>query len=460
MSVVSERPNVLIFIPHDLGDHLGCYGHATVESPRLDRLGEEGVRFTSYFNTAPECTCSRGSMMTGLYAHQNGLMGLATWGWELNESAIHLARRMADGGYRTHLFGFQHETAGPPERLGYGHVHTGPERESLRAGNVCEDVARFLGGEDARNGGPWLACAGFKDMHRPWPEESTFDPDAVEVPPYLPDNETIRRDVARLHQNILDMDTAVGRALDALRDNGLDKNTLVLFTTDHGIGFPHAKATFYDPGIHIPLLARWPDGLPAGRTVEALLSNVDFTPTVLDLCGCPAPDGLAGRSFAPLLRGEPYEERDAVFGSVLYDVSYDPMHFVRTRTHKYIRSFAATPEEAAGADPEVLCTFRGGRWVRLDDADVMSRESWRIMDKSYPPPPPEELYGLEADPVEMDDIAGRPASAGILDDMRRRMRDFMERTDSPLLSGHVPPPDIQKERRAAHVKRLFGEEAK
>ena len=117
--MANRGPNVLIFLPHDLGDTLGCCGHATVRTPHLDGLAARGARFANYFTPAPECTPSRGCMFTGLYTHQHGLMGLSNFGWELAPSAPHLAQRLRLAGYHTHLFGLQHETDNPPASLGY-----------------------------------------------------------------------------------------------------------------------------------------------------------------------------------------------------------------------------------------------------------------------------------------------------------------------------------------------------
>jgi arylsulfatase A-like enzyme len=176
---------------------------------------------------------------------------------------------------------------------------------------------------------------------------------------------------------------------------------------------------------------------------------VDFTPTILECCGLPEPDGLAGRSFLPLVEGRDYTEREAVFGALFYDVSYDPMHYVRTRTHKYIRSFAVTPEEAAGADPGVLPVFTGGNWVRVDDLDVLSSPAWQSMACDCAKPPREELYDLAADPLEQHNLADDPASGSLLDEMRRAMEEMMERTSSPLRNGgHVPPTEVQREKAA------------
>ena len=124
MSCSSDRPNVIIMIPHDLGVCLGCYGNAGVRTPHIDRLAHEGVTLTNHFAAAPECTPSRANMFTGLQTHQTGLMGLCHRGWEFDDDAVHLAQHLRNGGYETHLFGNQHETQGDPARLGYEHVHS------------------------------------------------------------------------------------------------------------------------------------------------------------------------------------------------------------------------------------------------------------------------------------------------------------------------------------------------
>lgn len=436
-------PNVLVFIPHDLGDTLGCYGYSAVRSPHLDALARRGVRFSNCFTTSPECTPSRGGLWTGLYPHQNGLMGLSNFGWSLRPEVKHVARHLAEAGYDTHLFGFQHECKGDPSAMGYGHVHATGMRPATE---VCRDVREFLKGAAARAGRPWFVCAGFRDVHRPWKAETSFSADTMKVPPYLPDNKAVRNDLALFLQAILDMDAAVGETLEALRATGLDRETLVIFTTDHGAAFPRAKATLYDPGLRVPLVMHWPGHVEGGEVFDELISNLDVTPTLLNACGGTLPDGLEGRSFLPLLEHRDYEERDAVFGALFYDVAYDPMHYVRTKTHKYIRSFAVTDRDARGADPEVLSSFRAGQWIRVDDLDVLTSAAWQSMETPCPRPPAEELYDLREDPWEQRNLADEAPAQDVLKAMRGRMKEMMVRTSSPLLDGgHVPPPEAQRE---------------
>jgi arylsulfatase A-like enzyme len=444
MQPSERRPNILLFIPHDLGDHLRCYGHASVRSPNLDRLASRGVRFTDYFTAAPECTPSRAGMFTGLYTHQNGLMGLTHRGWELNPDAEHLAKRLWRGGYQTYLFGWQHEAGGAASELGYNHLLS---QRNCRAAAVCDEAAAFVQSPAACGAKPWFACLGFIEVHRPWSEETPFSPEAVEVPAYLPDNPATRTDLARFHHSIEQMDTAVGRVLDALEKSPAAQDTIVIFTTDHGIPFPRAKSTFYDAGIRLPFIIRRPGRIDGGRTVGQLLSNLDLCPTLLEAAGLPVPDGLEGRSFWPLLGGRLYKEREEVCGALFYDSCYDPMHMVRTRRYKYIRSFAVTPEDARGADAATLARHKRGLWIRADDSDVQSSLTWQSIEPGgpFPMPPAEELYDLENDPLEQNNRADDPALAPVLGDLRARLRAMMERSHSPLLHGHVSP-DLSRTR--------------
>ncbi|HEX6972506.1 MAG TPA: sulfatase-like hydrolase/transferase, partial [Limnochordia bacterium] len=291
-----HRPNIVMVITHDTGDQLGCYGHP-VATPHLDALAAEGLCFDRYFCTAPQCSPSRASILTGLYPHTNGMMGLAHRGWELYTDVRCLPQYLAAAGYHTHLFGFQHE-ASDPHRLGYEQVIPA----TRRADGVSQAVADFL---DARPTGPFFVMAGFTEAHRPFdqPGYEADPPEQVRVPPYLPDLPPIRREIGQLQGLVKAIDRGVGRILAALERHPARENTLFIYTTDHGIAMPRAKGMLYDPGVRTALLMRWPAGVPGGRRIDALLSNVDLLPTLLEAARAPLPAGLHGRSFLPLLMG-------------------------------------------------------------------------------------------------------------------------------------------------------------
>jgi len=412
------RPNILQLVCHDLGRHLGCYGRASVQTPNLDRLAAEGVRFANSFCTSPGCSPSRAALATGRYPHSNGCMGLAhgTFGWELAEEERPVASLLREAGYTAALFGLQHVTF-HVERLGFDAVR--PERT---ADQVASNLASYL--REIRGAGPLYLEVNFFEPHRPF-DYGGVAPDTergVELPPYLPDNAASRAEVAALQGAIRKADSAVGEILAALEAAGRARETLVLFTADHGLAMPRAKGTLLDAGIEVALIARWPGVASAGAVCEELVSNVDVLPTYLEAAGVPVPAGVQGHGFLPLLRGESGPARDAVFAEKTYHEHYDPQRCIRTRDHKLIQRFEASNRAYLPTDimsgpafPAAIPDLAGGRSML-------------------------ELYDLRQDPLERRNLAEDPQAAPVLHDLGRRLRDWMRETTDPLLRGPVPSP--------------------
>jgi arylsulfatase A-like enzyme len=418
------QPNVVLVHWHDVGTHLGTYGHPTVASPRVDALAEEGVRFDRAFCSAPLCSPARGSLFTGRYPHSNGLMGLAHLGWEYHPDERTMPMVLRDAGYRTSLIGLQHESSDPTS-LGFDEVTQIGGSEQY-----CDPVADLAGRYLRAQAGarePFFLTVGFFEAHRPYPagRYEHAEPSGLEVPGFLPDNEHTRADLAGFAGSITAADAATGRVLDALADAGLADDTLVLFTTDHGIAFPRAKSTLYDPGLHVALVMRPPGSwrLPA-RPCPELVSHVDVLPTLCELLDVPVPDGVQGHSFAPWLRGEEHDFPDAVFGEKnFHDVGqYDPTRCVRTAEHKYIRSYERRP-------------------VLLLPGDIAGGEtSEGLGDDHLRPRPPEELYDLRDDPLEQRNLAEDPDHAGLRVQLAERLDAWQRETDDPLLGGPLGRP--------------------
>ncbi|MBI2302384.1 MAG: sulfatase, partial [Armatimonadetes bacterium] len=331
-----DRPNLLFIITHDTGRHMGGYGLG-VETPRIDALAAEGVRFQNLFCTAPQCSPSRASAITGLMPHSNGMIGLAHRGFRLHPEVATTPKLLGAAGYDTWLFGVQHEST-DPATLGYQHRIKG-EPNAVDCHCVTAKVLDWLASGPRR---PFFASVGFFQTHRVFSDSGDAPTDGIHVPPYLPDEPRIRRDFCDFNLDLAKVDECVGAILDALERAGLVENTLVVFTTDHGVAFPGAKGTLMEPGIGIGGVMRGPGGFDGGREIEALTSNLDFLPTFCELAEVEAPP-LHGRSLLPLVRGQVAELRDEVFIELTYHAAYDPMCGVRTRTHKYIRSYEYRP---------------------------------------------------------------------------------------------------------------------
>lgn len=423
---MTERPNILVMIVHDLGTHLHCYGHDTIRSPRLDRLASEGVRFTNHFACATFCSPSRGAYFTGKYPHSNGLMGLVNLGWDLPDGNVTDAQHFGAGGFETFLFGLQHEVK-DVERLGFQNV---PECRSRQGADVAAAVGEFLGSRGPGDT-PFYARVGFLDVHRfgdgYMPYDDTAPPvDSVEVPAFLEDTPGARREIAQFHECVSQMDTAVGQILDALESNGHADNTLVVFTTDHGIDFPGAKSTLYDPGIRTSLLMRYPGRWSAGAVYDDLLSGVDLLPTLLTATGLEATPELEGRSFLPLLNGLPYEPNQHIF-SERNTSPGDTKRCVRTQHWKYIRNFDSGPRI------ELTSGMRTGLVGRdLGDAHKTPRE-------------PVELYDMDSDPHEQVNLAGHAEFAEAEQALRTTLDTWMHETNDALLAGPIQRPAEESE---------------
>lgn len=430
---MQRRPNILVVHCHDLGDYLHCYGAATVQSPRLDAFAAQGVRFAQSYCTAPQCSPSRASLFTGRYPHANGVMGLchADFAWDLHPEERHLGQILAGRGYATAAVGIIHETRSGAKRCGYER-HSGRPFAAEAVDAAIEELAR-LGQDPAK---PFYLSVGFIEPHRlaDGPEaDHTFlgahleadDALGVAVPPYLADTPGTRTELAELQGAIGHVDAQFGRLMDALAAQGLDDNTLVVFTTDHGYAMPRAKCSLYEPGLRVALMLRLPNrpGWHGGRVTDPMIQNIDVLPSLLDLLGLPKPDNLHGRSFAPLLDSGNYTPRDVVFGEMTYHDYYDPRRSIRTARYKLILNFTAAP---FFMDPS---------------------QSWRPRSDVVTPPnharayhPLVELYDLEQDPWEQRNLAEDEVWAGIRRDLLARLHRHMTQTGDPLLAGTVRSP--------------------
>jgi N-sulfoglucosamine sulfohydrolase len=432
-----SHPNILIMVCHDLGRFLGCYSVPTVQTPHIDRLAGQGIRFTRAFCTAPQCSSSRASMYTGRYPHSNGVLGLThgNFGWDLHPEERHLGQILRDSGYTTALLGIHHES----RRLSPEEVAARCGMDVLlppATGERLSQQAAALIEQRARGDQPFYLQIGFEEPHRLYaadePDYEGFigdyiQPDSsqgITIPGYLRNTPGGRAELAELQGAIRYVDRAIGQILGALDRLGLAENTIVVLTTDHGLALPRAKCTLYDPGIEAALIMRYPRrGWQAGSTRDALISNVDLLPTLLDLAGIMTHERVQGRSFAPLLDGAAYESRDAIFSEMTYHDYYDPQRCIRTDRYKLIAFFAAAP---AFMDPT---------------------QSWRPRSDPVVPEQPAlafhpliELYDLDADPWERHNLAGDPAYAAVRRDLAARLMAWMRDTGDPLLAGAVTSP--------------------
>ena len=435
------RPNILLFHCHDLGRYLGCYDRKTVQTPNIDGLAAEGVRFSNSFCAAPQCSPSRAAMFTGRYPTTNGVMGLthSRFAWELHQSERHLAGQLAKAGYYTASIGVMHETQQDARYWGY--VERYEKREDAATAREVSDATidflrRRAQTANSREA-PFFVSAGVYEPHRiaGSAEEDHLGfigdhikPDSelgIEVPTYLRDDEGTREELAELQGAIQHVDAQFGRVLETIHELGLREHTLVVFTTDHGVALPRAKCTCYDPGIEVALIARLPSrsGWNGGRQIDALISNLDLMPSLCEIADARVPTGVQGRSWVPLVDGNDYAPNEEVFSELTYHDYYDPMRAIRTNRYKLIVFFSAAPSY------------------------MPPTQSWKPRSSpklpTHPPlsyHPDVELYDLDEDPSEHQNLAEETDYQQIKRRLLNRLFEHLSSIEDPILKGPVPSP--------------------
>ena len=264
---------------------------------------------------------------------------------------------------------------------------------------------------------------GFFETHRSYFEPTSVRDTLYSAPPaHLPDVPVTRQDMAAFKASARSLDHGVGSVLNALVSSGLVEDTLVVFTTDHGLALPGSKATLTDRGTGVTLIARGPHGFTGGKVIDALVSQIDIYPTLTELAGLERPDFLQGESLMPLMRGETPSVRDEVFTEITYHAAYEPQRAIRTDRHKYIRRYIDGPPVLANIDDSAT-------------KDLMIDLGW-----AERPVEREQLYDVLVDPNETVNLAADPGYADVRAELAARLEAWQRETDDPLLDGDVPAP--------------------
>lgn len=408
-----KRANIVWLIGEDMGCELGCYGYPLVQTPHLDALAAGGVRFANAFCTTPVCSPSRSAFNTGCYAIRTGM---------------HQHRSHRDDGYV------------PPQGVEFIHVALRAQGYHVSCGNYLGD-GRFHPGKTDFNcsgapgydgadwsgrhpGQPFFSVVNFYEPHRgpSWAQAKALaqrvDPAAVTLPPYLPDDPVVREDFATYLDMIHVLDTRVGEVVARLRAEGELDNTILCFFGDNGRCNIRGKQWCYDQGLHVPLIISWPRRLEPGVD-HRLVSLIDVTATCLPIGGAPRPGLLDGRDLFDVAMGA----RDAIFASRdRCDTTRDRVRAVRTARYKYIRNFH--PEQPYTQANEYIETWYPALGVLKARAAAGTLTAAQALFMA-PQKPAEELYDLSQDPHEVINLAGDPAHAATLRNLRARLDAWM-----------------------------------
>ncbi len=440
-----DRPNILFAIADDWGwPHASAYGDPVVKTPTFDRVAREGVLFENAFVSAPSCTPSRNTILTGQYHWRLGY-GANLWS-RLDTKHQTYPHLLEDAGYFTGHF---RKSWGPGNLDGW---------QRHPAGKKFNSFQQFL--EERPSDQPFCFWFGASDPHRGYKkgsgQQSGMDLSQIQLFPHFPDSDEVRSDVADYYWEVQRFDRQLGEALDALAAIGQLDNTVVVVTGDHGMPFPRCKSNLYDSGVRVPMAVRWPAKIGPGRRVTDFVNTQDLAPTFLDLANVAAPDAMTGRSWRALLTasqsGRIEADRDHVFtgkerhvlAQEAPDTGGTPMRSIRTDEYLLIRNF--TPERWPAGTPYYQKATIPGVWLgdcdngptktymvdhREDDA-----EHRRKYELAFGKRPEFELYLQADDPGQLNNVADDPAYHTIVKDLNARLTAELKRTGDPRISGN------------------------
>ncbi|MUL37588.1 hypothetical protein BWI75_14950 [Gloeocapsopsis sp. AAB1 = 1H9] len=445
-------PNILLVTADDLGQTLGCYGDRYARTPNINNLARQGIRFLNAYVTNASCSSSRSSLFTGLYPHQTGYflpkrepigqVGLAypNSGYAMDPRVVTMPQLLKAAGYRTGIIGKLHlypEASFPFDynipAQGYD---TSDQGINMRNVEVVAQRARTFFSQSQQ---PFFLKISYSDPHNPFPTQVNGYPKqpygVAEIPPFPwqgIDTPAVRKRMAGYYNSVARLDAGIGLLLNQLAQSGKAQNTIVIFMGDHGPGFTRAKGSCYEAGLRVPLIVRWSSKIaPNLVNVNSLISNVDILPTVLQAAGLVVPRNLAGRSLIPLFQRNTTGWRSVLCAEYTSHTRpcFYPRRSIRGARYKYILN---------------LLPNRHNPYMVVDQ-DVAFAEARNLpaghpakvaMDRCHKPPA-EELYDLQTDPIEFNNLAGKPEHQARLQLLRDQLLNWRQQSADPLLDPAV-----------------------
>ncbi|SCD21858.1 Arylsulfatase A or related enzyme [Proteiniphilum saccharofermentans] len=394
----ASPPNILVFIADDAGMDFGCYGNPAIKTPNIDRLATKGIRFKNAYVTSPQSSPSRTSMMTGMFAHTIGTEDLHT---PLKEGIKIIPFYFSEAGYYTGSMLKTHWGLEGDKQFD----RVIPGGYLPNQGNLTEESYKnYIDFLHACENNPFFLWVGFVDPHRPYnrnvcPQKN--NPDKVKVPPYLVDGPDTRRDLTDYYDEITRMDENIGRMLSILDEKGKLDNTIVVFLSDNGMPFPRSKGSLYDSGIQTPLIFMWEGKINPGTVHEnGLITTVDLAPTLLSLAGIPTPQSIYGESFHKVVLDHTGRGRNFIFAERNW---HDTDEYIRCiRSEKYKLIYNAYYEFPHGTAADLSSSMSWYELKKQQRKGLLTKEQLQIFTA---PRPMVELYDLENDPFELNNIA-------------------------------------------------------
>ena len=423
LCAAAAAPNILWIVFEDISPNIGAYGDAYAETPNLDQLARESVRFTRAFSHSGVCAPARSTLITGMYPPAIGTHHMRSSGVP-PDYVRGFTEYLREAGYYVSNHSKTDYNWKPPDST--WDVISPDWREQgwrHREGKPFFTVINITDTHSSQMYHPWF---GWPQRFESLPPEQRHNPDEARIPPYYPDTHGVRQAYARYADNISFADGIVGQILDQLKADGLRDSTIVFFYSDHGAGVPRSKSFLFESSMHVPLLIRFPEALAEwapsapGSATDRIVSFVDFAPTVLSLAGLAAPDHFHGSAFLGPHAGP---NREYVFGyRDRVDERYEFIRSVRDDRFKYIRNyfphlpwFHEQTRLYPSTHPIAQALHAGAaKGMLRPPADIyMARTK-----------PREQLFDVQRDPHEIRDLAGQSDYRSELERMRATLRSW------------------------------------
>ncbi len=430
-------PNIIWLVAEDQSpDFFPMYGDSTISLPSLATLATDGIVFDNAFSPVPVCAPARSALITGMYPTTLGTHNMRThkaWANE-NEPSIEIPSYspiVPDGVkmFTEYL-----------RKQGYYCIN-GPKEDYnfAKTQAAWDESSKERHWRKRKGNQPFFAVFNFNVCHESqiWKrsKDSLYvDPELVPVPPYFPDSKIVRHDLAVNYSNLKRLDDQIAEVIAQLKEDGLYENSIIFFYGDHGGPFPRHKRALYDTGIKVPLVVKFPENQKAGSRDDRLISFIDFAPTVLSMAGIEPPKVMQGKAQF----GEfetPKKSAYTFHSSDRFDELYDRLRAVRSTRYKYIKSFNTDISHAMPvAYREQMPMMQELR--KLYAAGKLNNEQAVWL---HPTKPEEELYDLENDPYELENLADRPNLRDTLLHYRTVLNTWVKETND---LGQYPEVDL------------------
>lgn len=418
----ADQPNILWITSEDNGPHIGCYGDSYADTPHIDSIAKQGMLYRNAWSTAPVCAPARTTIITGMYPPSLGAQHM--------RSAVRIPKQFK-------LY---------PEYLreaGYYCTNNRKTDYNLAGiGDVWNESSNKAHWRGRKEGQPFFAIFNFTTSHesqiRKRPHTSVHDPSKVRVPAYHPDTSEVRLDWAQYYDKITEMDKQVGRVLKELKEDGLADDTIIFYYGDHGSGMPRSKRWPYNSGLLVPMIVSFPEKYRSlagkdyqhGGESDRLVGFVDLAPTVLSLAGVKPPAQMQGHAFHGKFETDPQAFQFGFRGRM--DERYDVVRVVRNKRYIYLKQFM--PHRIYGEHVDYMFqTPTTQVWHKMYEAGELNAAQSHF----WEPKPSEELYDLETDPDEVNNLASSPEHQAVLKELREGLYEHLLSTRD---TGFLPEP--------------------